>query len=131
MEGINTIHGTGLSLFSIVKAGSGAGRINLPVSSSSPLVAGFKHISVMPVPGNSRIQGFSVSKLRALDNLIDMLVKTGSVRDSEIVKPDKNDIRAVESAFKGYADKLAGIMSSGGPYKPPVETTGFLVNGLV
>jgi len=131
MEGINTIHNTGVSLFSIVKAGTGSGRINLPVSSSSSLVAGFKHISVMPVPGNSGIQGFSVSKLRALDNLIDMLVRTGSMKDSEIVKPNKNDIGGIDAAFTGYADKLSGILASNTPYKPPVETKGFLVNGLI
>jgi len=45
--------------------------IALPVDSSQYLYSNFKHIRGIPAPGNST--GYSLSRLKAVDNLIDRL----------------------------------------------------------
>lgn len=130
MEGIsNTIQSSGVSLFSIIKAKNGSGRINVPVSASSPVILGLKHISTIPVPGNSGMGGFSVSKLRALDNMIDMLTRAGKLD----IKPDtKNlDSGTIDELLKGYTGKLKDIISSNTPYRLVAEAKGIFINGLV
>ncbi len=60
---------TTLSFSHMVKARYSGGRISLPVSSGDALYAHFKHISGIP----SGSDGYPVSRLRAIDNLIEAL----------------------------------------------------------
>ena len=48
--------------------------VALPVEANELLYAHFKHISAVPAPAGT--QGFSLERLRMLDNLIDRLVTT-------------------------------------------------------
>ncbi len=132
MEGIsNNIHSSGISLFSIIKATNGSGRINVPVSSISPAVLSLKHISTIPVPGSASSGGFSVSKLRALDNLIDMLTRAGKLKGEAIPDIKKLDADNLNTLLSGYLQKLDRVVSSNNVYKPVFETKGLFVNGLI
>jgi len=48
--------------------------VALPVEANEFLYAHFKHISAVPAPAGT--QGFSLERLRMLDNLIDRLIAT-------------------------------------------------------
>ena len=55
----------------LVRAWVSEGSIALPVESTQYLYSNFKHVRGIPAPGNS--SGYSLAKLRALDNLIERL----------------------------------------------------------
>ncbi len=131
MEGISVVHSPGVSLNSIVRASSGTGRINLPVPASVSFYSGFKHISVIPVPGRNGAEGFSISKLRALDNLIEMLASTG--QPGAAVRPGPGELTSekVDSLIAGYTKQIKDFLSVQKLYKPVLNLKGLFVNGLI
>ncbi len=132
MEGIsNTIHSSGVSLFSIIKATNGSGRISVPVSAGSSVILSLKHISTIPVSGERSSRGFSVSKLRALDNLIDLLTRAGKLKDKDIPETKQLDSEKADRLISGYLKELNMVVSSNNAYRPALDTKGLFVNGLI
>jgi len=132
MEGIsNTIHGPGISLFSIMKAASGTGRISVPVPGTSPAVLSLKHISTIPVSGGASSGGFSISKLRALDNLIDLLTRAGKLKGADVPEIKELDPGKADRLISGYLKELEKVVSSNNAYTPPLDTKGLFINGLI
>ena len=69
VESFNSL--SSVSLNSLVRAKYTQGSISLPVNSSSMIHSNLKHIRGIPAFGGS--PGYSLSRLRTLDNLIDRL----------------------------------------------------------
>ena len=64
---------TAIPISTIMDAGRGSGSVVLPVSTNSFSYSNFKHIKEIPSQNSSG--GYSVSKLRIIDNLIDRMIK--------------------------------------------------------
>ncbi len=121
----------GISLNSIVRASSGSGRINMAVPASAAQYTGLKHITLMPLPFTNTSEGFSITRLRALDTLIDILSGEGKLPLSgkpvlSSLPPEKADALVAR-----YSDQLKTLLGSRKPYTPAMSLKGLLVNGLV
>lgn len=128
MEGMQTIQMSGISLNSIVRASTGPGKISLPGPSSIVKYSGLKHITVMPQPINQISEGISLSKLRALDTLIDILAK--SVKISSRPNTSSLSSQKIDSLITQSVNHLKDLSSRNG-YMSPLNLKGMIVNGLV
>ncbi len=131
MEGIQSIDTTGISLNSIVRASNGSSRISLPVPASALQYGGFKHITLMPLPLGGNGEGVSITRLRALDTLIDILAGEGKLAVSE--KPEYTHLspEKIDSLTRRYAQQVVSLLSSRKKYVPSVSLKGLIVNGLI
>ena len=79
MEISKAYNPSSLSLTNLVRARySSSGRIAVPVKRSHLIYSRLKHVS--GVPAVSRQNGYSITLLRRLDNLIDSLIGMGKAR---------------------------------------------------
>jgi|SRR5690606_28691597 len=112
MEQVNTNYLTSTSLINIIRPQVSGGKITLPVSQYS-IYAQFKHIETVPAgPGSP---GFSVSKVRVLDTLIDRLVR---MKQSRADFPGLEELQgrsdeALDALINEYSQKIKMTMNSG------------------
>ncbi len=103
----------------LLRARYADGRISLPVSGSA-VYARFRHVQGVPTDGET--MGFSLSRLRVLDTLIDRLVrmqgKAEYQRHDEGMSPE-----AVEALIDRYKQELSSTLTR-------LEAAGY-TNGLV
>jgi hypothetical protein len=115
----------GIPLTHLVKARFSPGKIALPVRKSQYLYSNLKHIT--GVPADRQAGGYSLIKLKALDNLIERLGSFGR-------KPERPDSAAGESSanitalIEQYAADLHQIAADTSPYNTAGAVTGLLVN---
>lgn len=95
----NYVHRT-IPITNLLRAQFSPGRIALPVQNQA-IYARFKH--VQGVPSTAEGQGFSMARLRMLDNLIDRLTRLEGSR-GEWVQPDSGG--EVEGLIEEYAARL-------------------------
>lgn len=114
---------------SLVRGSTGSSRVGLPVSSSQALYARFKHVYGRPSEGG----GFSLSKLRSLDNLIDKLVK---LKDKDAAAlPKQEELSGLseqgrDALIRELSDKLhrAYLKAETNPFVSPGVSTGLLAD---
>lgn len=101
--------------------------VALPVSPGELIYAHFRHISPVPAPPGS--EGFSLDKLRMLENLIDRLVATKGggafVKSVEGLKP-----KEVDMLIARYQMSLHEATRSQppAPYLPAAAAPGAILN---
>ncbi|TVR93831.1 MAG: hypothetical protein EA428_01325 [Spirochaetaceae bacterium] len=103
----------------LLRARYADGRISLPVSGSA-VYARFRHVQGVPTDGET--MGFSLSRLRVLDTLIDRLVRMQGnddfQRHDEGMSPE-----AVDALIDRYKQELSSTLTR-------LEAAGY-TNGLV
>ena len=118
-----------ISMANLVRATSGQGKVSFPVSSGDIAYANFKNIKIVP-SGNSG-GSYSVSRLRALDNLIEQLNRMKG--QNKIETPDLNGMNsdALKSLISELSNEVHTKLEANTPYMPSLESTGLLVNMLL
>jgi len=118
-----------ISLASLVRASSGQGKVSFPVSSNDIAYANFKNIKI--VPSGSGGSSYSVSRLRALDNLIEQLNRMKG--NNKIETPEKGSLNTKElnSLISEIAEEIHTKLDTATSYKPSVKSTGLMVNILL
>jgi len=118
-----------ISLASLVRASSGQGKVSFPVSSNDIAYANFKNIKI--VPSGSSGSSYSVSRLRALDNLIEQLNRMKG--NNKIETPEKGSLNTKElnSLISEIAEEIHTKLDTVASYKPSVKSTGLMVNILL
>lgn len=118
-----------ISLASLVRASSGQGKVSFPVSSNDIAYAKFKNIKI--VPSGSGGSSYSVSRLRALDNLIEQLNRMKG--NNKIETPEKGSLNTKELNFliSEIAEEIHTKLDTATSYKPSVKSTGLMVNILL
>ena len=114
-----------VTLSSILRARYGSGPVSLPMRTG--MYARFKHVQGVPSRGNG---GFTVSRLRALDNLIDRLTRLkgeAPARNASSREVEKQ----VEELSKELRQELASLDQSGFGNGFKDLSLGSLVNLLV
>ena len=118
-----------ISLASLVRATSGQGKVSFPVSSSDIAFTNFKNIKIVPsgISGGS----YSISRLRALDNLIEQLNRMKG--QNKIETPDLKGLKTdvLNSLISELSNEIHTKLDTSSPYKPSVESTGLLFNMLL
>jgi hypothetical protein len=115
----------GIPLTHLVKARFSPGKIALPVRNSQYLYSNLKHIT--GIPAGRQAGGYSLIKLKALDNLIERLGSFGR-------KPERPDYAAggnsanITALIEQYASDLHQIAADTSPYNSSGAVTGLLVN---
>ncbi|WP_319558798.1 hypothetical protein [Marispirochaeta sp.] len=118
-----------IPLTSVVRGSTGSSRVGLPVSSSQAMYARFKHVYGRPSEGG----GFSLSKLRSLDNLIDRLVR---LRDKDAATlPGSEELQGLsnqgrDALIRVLSDKLhkAYLKAETNPFTSIGGSTGLLAD---
>ncbi len=118
-----------ISLASLVRASSGQGKVSFPVSSSDIAYANFKNIKIVP-SGNSG-GSYSISRLRALDNLIEQLNRMKGQNKIETPEVSGLDSDALNSLISELSNEIHAKLENSTPYKPSLKSTGLLVNMLL
>ncbi|MCK5672936.1 MAG: hypothetical protein KAH95_06155 [Spirochaetales bacterium] len=118
-----------ISLSSLVRATSGQGKVSFPVNSGDIAYANFKNIKIVP-SGNGG-GSYSVSRLRALDNLIEQLNRMKSQNKIEAPETDGMSTDVLNSLISEFSNEIHTKLDTTTPYKPSVESTGLLVNMLL
>jgi hypothetical protein len=118
-----------ISLASIVRATSGQGKISFPVSSIDMAYANFKNINI--IPSNSDGGTYSVSRLRALDNLIEQLNRMKGQNKIETPELNKLDKESMDSLILNLSEEIHTRLESKSVFKPSFKTTGLLFNMLL
>ncbi len=85
-----------VSVPKLVQARFSSGRVTMPVRSSQYLYARFKNVAGVPAPGGG---GFSISRLRSIDVLIDRLKQVKQ-------NPEMKDDRSVDAMIDQLSSKL-------------------------
>jgi len=118
-----------ISLASLVRASSGNGKVSFPVSSNDIAYANFKNIKT--VPSGDRRSSYSVSRLRALDNLIEQLNRIKG--NNKIETPEKGSLNTKElnSLISDIAEEIHSKLDTATSYKPSVKSTGLIVDILL
>lgn len=96
-----------VTLSSILRARYGSGPVSLPMRTG--MYARFKHVQGVPSRGSG---GFTVSRLRALDNLIDRLTRLKGEAPSRDAMSQEVD-KQVEELSKQLREELASLDQSG------------------
>jgi hypothetical protein len=109
----------------LVKARYASSKISLPVKKSQFLYSNFKHVTGIPAGTNGR--GYSLTKLRALDNLIERLGRLGKGSEAPSLK-EKIDSEALNQLIDQYAGDLHTAAIQTNPYAGFGADTGLLVN---
>ncbi|MDC7127057.1 MAG: hypothetical protein PQJ46_15935 [Spirochaetales bacterium] len=121
---IQAITRQSLGVSDIIRAQTGAGRITVPVQGNH-VYANFKHIT--GVGGGQTGPVFSVSRLRALDNLIDRLqmIKGDSIKD---VKADQLGDGQLTKMLKEYNEQLYNELKKNNPYRSGINASGIALD---
>ncbi|MCD6397574.1 MAG: hypothetical protein J7L71_08535, partial [Spirochaetaceae bacterium] len=118
-----------ISLSNLVRATSGQGKVSFPVNSSDIAYANFKNIKI--VPSSSTSGSYSVSRLQALDNLIEQLNKLRGREKVETPESGELNQETLKSLITKLSVEMHSKLDSGSVYKNPVKSTGLLFNFLV
>ncbi len=118
-----------ISLASLVRASSGQSKVSFPVNSSDIAYANFKNIKI--VPSGSGNSSYSVSRLRALDNLIEQLNRMKGQDKIEISEKGSLNTKELNSLISELADEIHTKLDTATSYKPSIESTGLMVNILL
>ncbi len=118
-----------ISISSLVRATSGQGKVSFPVNSHDISYANFKNIKI--VPSSSSSGSYSVSRLRALDNLIEQLNKLRGGEKFET--PDSGNLsqETLKSLISKLSEEIHSKLDSASVYKNPVKSSGLLFNILL
>ena len=118
-----------LNVTNLIRAQYSSGRISLPVNRNQSLYARFKHIWGFPAVNQE--EGFSLSKLRVLDNLIERL-NNFQGGNKKILQFTEISSGAVDSLIAQYEQQLHHLaVETPIPYGPRFSEKGLLVNILV
>ncbi len=118
-----------ISLSNVVRAANGPGRISFPVDSNTLIYTNFKNIKTVPSGGNRGT--YSVSRLRALDNLIEQLNRMKELRGRKFPEIDKMDTPELDSLISELSDRIHSKLGSSSSYTPPIDSSGLLFDLLV
>ena len=118
-----------ISLSNLVRATTGQGKVSFPVNSRDISYANFKNIKI--VPSSSTSGSYSVSRLRALDNLIEQLNKLRGREKVETPESGELNQETLKFLITKLSVEMHGKLDSGSVYKNPVKSTGLLFNFLV
>lgn len=118
-----------ISLASLVRATSGQGKVSFPVNASDLAYTNFKNIKI--VPSGTKGSSYSISRLRALDNLIEQLNRIKG--QNKIEKPEAGDLdsHTLNLLIEEFSNEMHAKLDTKTPYKPSLESTGLLVNVLI
>ena len=118
-----------ISISSLVRATSGQGKVSFPVNSQDISYANFKNIKI--VPSSTSGGSYSVSRLRALDNLIEQLSKLRGGEKYET--PDSGNLsqESLKSLITKLSEEIHNKLDSSSVYKNPVKASGLLFNILL
>jgi len=115
-----------LSVANLIRAQYSSGRISLPVSRNQSLYARFKHIWGFPAAEQG--EGFTLSKLRVLDRLIERLNKLQGQNENVFKITELSDEK-VNELINTYEKKLHQLAAGKtAPYSPHFSEKGILVN---
>jgi hypothetical protein len=123
-----------LQITNIIRANNSPNRISLPVNRQQYLYARFKHIWGFPEARQG--EGYSLSKLRILDTLIDRLhrLKGQSGFTSQASSPqglEKLSPEKIDSMIRQYQQEIHSLAQSNGtPYQGAFVDPGLLFNIL-
>jgi hypothetical protein len=118
-----------VSLASIVRATNGQGKVSFPVNSQDLAYANFKNINIVPTGKNSG--SYSVSRLRALDNLIEQLNRLKGQYKIEVPEADKMESEDLNSLISELSKKIHNKLNENIGYSNSLETRGLLFNFTV
>ncbi|NCN04306.1 MAG: hypothetical protein GW949_01620 [Spirochaetales bacterium] len=110
---LQNVHYSSLSLSQVMRPQVSGGKIALPVNSYS-VYAQFKHIEAVPAGPNG--SGYTLSKARLLDTLIDRLVQLKE--RNQALSPQETaglPTEAIDALIQEYAQKLSTAVQSGLP----------------
>ncbi|MBI9101154.1 MAG: hypothetical protein JEY99_01975 [Spirochaetales bacterium] len=129
VENINSL--SSISLNSIVRAKHSQGAISLPVDSSSFMYSNLKHIRGIPAFGGT--PGYSMSRLRVLDNLIDRLqdLKGDDYSQERVDEAILfSDVSQLEEMTETLKNELRDVLSNRIPgfLGPSEYDTGLILN---
>ena len=128
MNTIQNITTSTVPLSSIVRAVSSQNRVSLPVASGSFVYASFKHIDTVPVFGKGG--GYPISRLRALDNLIDQLERSGKTNGENFPDPQGLKSEELDSYISAYSSKIHDSLTANTMFRVPLVSSGLLFNML-
>ena len=118
-----------ISLSNIVRAASGQGNVSFPVNSTTMAYTNFKNINV--VPSFNGKGTYSVSRLRALDNLIEQLNRMKGRNKIEVAGLDNLDTEDQNSLISELSEEIHTKLQTDIAYNLPIESSGLLFNMLV
>ena len=118
-----------ISLSNIVRAASSQRKVSFPVNSSAVVYTNFKNINV--VPSSDSAGSYSVSCLRALDNLIEQLNRMKDRNKIETAGLDDLDAEEQNFLISELSEEIHTKLHTDINYNLPVETSGLLFNILV
>ena len=118
-----------ISLASIVRATSGQGKVSFPVNSSNIVYTNLKNINVVPSFDDSG--SYSVSRLRALDNLIEQLNWMKGRNKIELPGLDDLDMDDQNSLISELSEEIHSRLQTDIAYNLPIESSGLIFNMLV
>lgn len=118
-----------ISLSNIVRAANSQGKVSFPVNSTAIAYTNFKNINVVPSSGSTG--SYSISRLRALDNLIEQLNRMKDRNKIETAGLDDLDMEEQNFLISELSEEIHKKLQTDITYNLPVETSGLLFNILV
>ncbi len=106
----NHVHRT-VPITNLLRAQFSPGRIALPVQNQA-IYARFKH--VQGVPANADGQGFSMARLRMLDNLIDRLTRLQGSEGESVQPTSGADVEGLINEFAARLHQAVETAGAGG-----------------
>ena len=129
MEIQSSISTSQISLANIVRAANGQGRVSFPVKSTAMAYANFKNINT--VPSSNGGGSYSLSRLRALDNLIEQLNRIKDRNKVDMPGLDNLDSDDLNFLISELSEEIHTKLQADTLYKVPVESSGLLFNMLI
>ena len=118
-----------ISLANIVRAANGQGKVAFPVNSTAIAYANFKNINTVPSSNNGG--SYSLSRLRALDNLIEQLNRIKERNKVDTTEYDTLNPDDLNSLISDLSKEIHNNLQTETPYNIPLESSGLLFNILV
>ena len=118
-----------ISLANVVRASSGQGKVSFPVNSTAIAYANFKNINAVPSSNNGG--SYSLSRLRALDNLIEQLNRIKERNKVDTTEYDTLNPEDLNSLISDLSKEIHNNLQTETPYNIPLESSGLLFNILV
>jgi hypothetical protein len=116
LSDVKQVHASSLSVAHMMRPRYSGGKIALPVQNYS-VYAQFKHIEAVPAATGS--PGYSISKARVLDNLIDRLARikqrNNQSENQGVEKSSGLSDEALDAMIQDFAKKLHTTLQSGMP----------------
>lgn len=118
-----------ISLSNIVRAANSQGKVSFPINPTAIAYTNFKNINV--IPSSDSTGSYSVSRLRALDNLIEQLNRMKDRNKTETAGLNDLDLEEQKILISELSEEIHIKLQADIPYKLPIETSGLLFNILV